>query len=534
MIGRFLILAVLLVGAWFVPVQAEAAPSLPAGCQWLTQPVSMRCMVEGGRQLAYGWISSQSEANEFCKTKGASAYAHLGTVSFNGNATYSVLTRCDDPQYGAGAWGTFTREASFDASRQCPAGTNWSEATKTCQGTCPAGEWPDPSNPSQCLNRDKCVARNSGIDTSAVANWHHAPGGNNTWRCVAGCKLARTTNEGTSCVDGKCVTRGARNYSGDQCSADPVQPDYQPPVAPDEGLDKPETERPKEWCNQAANLTMCVNEKGEHCATASTGRRICWQPGETGTRTDQNTQQEKQPGPTHTPPPLTLPNGDTLTQTAGPVRVDHTRPNGVTNVTNVTNYTTGSGANAGPRNSGQNSDGTGQEDKNGNSASGGGDCKAPPVVSGDAAMNMVANQAWATRCAIEAGNTVKVTGDVGDCKSAFSVTGSPDNANVAKLRAMREQICGVEEIKEDLSQQNTDYGAEFDPEGAFGDTSGLANLVDQAGFGWGSSCPALPSINLGVIGGEIDASWLCTLMQALGSLILLGGFVQAAYIIGRA
>lgn len=57
--------------------------------------------------------------------------------------------------------------------------------------------------------------------------------------------------------------------------------------------------------------------------------------------------------------------------------------------------------------------------------------------------------------------------------------------------------------------------------------------LDQGGFGYGSSCPTPPQINVPG-GGQLDWSLLCTLAQYFGTLILAGGFVQAAYIIGRA
>src|SRR5690606_15311872 len=135
------------------------------------------------------------------------------------------------------------------------------------------------------------------------------------------------------------------------------------------------------------------------------------------------------------PPAAQTPAGDPLSPKGPPITTVNTpaTPGNPTTTTTIINYGTEFGTDAKPDNSGEPADGSGSpsggdEDGDGTSAEGGGDCSVPPIVNGDAALNMVANQAWATRCAVEAGNAASVTGDVGDCKSPFTVEGSSANA----------------------------------------------------------------------------------------------------------
>lgn len=57
--------------------------------------------------------------------------------------------------------------------------------------------------------------------------------------------------------------------------------------------------------------------------------------------------------------------------------------------------------------------------------------------------------------------------------------------------------------------------------------------IDQSGYGWGTTCPAAPQINVPG-GGSLDWTMLCQLAAAFGMLILAAGYVQAAFVIGGA
>jgi hypothetical protein len=102
---------------------------------------------------------------------------------------------------------------------------------------------------------------------------------------------------------------------------------------------------------------------------------------------------------------------------------------------------------------------------------------------------MVATQAWATRCAVEAGNTATVTGDVGDCSAAFTVEGT--TANAEKLRAMRVQICGV---GTSLGEQDA-TGNSVVKGDAETNTEVEADL-DDSGYGFSDTCPAPPTVTV--------------------------------------
>jgi hypothetical protein len=171
--------------------------------------------------------------------------------------------------------------------------------------------------------------------------------------------------------------------------------------------------------------------------------------------------------------------------------------NNITTTTNTSIYNTTNGTNAagpGGTDSGSPKTGPGSDgDGNEGTASGGGDCDSPPIVSGDQILAMVATQSWATRCAVEAGNSAKVTGDVGNCAQPFSVEG--DSANAEQLRAMRAQICG------DGTQIGSVDGLIAAQEGQDADI--FADEGTAAGFnlglisGGGGGCPVLPSVSIG-------------------------------------
>ena len=300
--------------------------------------------------------------------------------------------------------------------------------------------------------------------------------------------------------------------------------------------------------------------------TSAKGRQLCWKPGETGTKTDGPVAQVRNAGTQPNAPAFDLPSGDTLQATG-----QKTTATTNNTTTTTTNYTTVHGTNAGSKNQGEKGDGSGdgkEQDPDKNTASGGTDCDTKPIVS-DPAFEMIANQAWATRCAVEAGNAAKVTGDIGDCSAPYTVEGT--NANAEKLRGLRAQICGtaVQSVGDISDCQSTfsvngttpeaqqlramrtqicgDAGVpwdavaeatsivdavagEGDPSDAFSDgsqggtgTPGGDGELDTGGFGYGNSCPQLPSIN--VMGTTIDfnvhAADMCRWIQLAGQIVLV-------------
>ena len=209
--------------------------------------------------------------------------------------------------------------------------------------------------------------------------------------------------------------------------------------------------------------------------------------------------------------------------------------------TTTRNYTTTSGTDAGTGSgNGEPDDGSGRPGQpdggEEGSASGGADCDTPPISS-DPVVGMVATQAWATRCAVEAGNAANVTGEVGDCKSPFSVEGT--NANAEKLRALRAAICGPEgraEAERAERVSDTDIlnaaGNALEPgEGDSVFADGIEGSISTTRFGGGGgTCPA-SGWSLGPI-GEIDTTVLCNVLAALRLLFLAIATIWALRIIG--
>lgn len=153
-------------------------------------------------------------------------------------------------------------------------------------------------------------------------------------------------------------------------------------------------------------------------------------------------------------------------------------------------------------------------------------CKTPPVVTGDAALGMVASQAWATRCAVEAGSSAKVTGDIGDCASPFTVEGDTPEAH--QLRAMRAERCSAP----DWAKAGAGDGNTGNPHDGAEGVDGPGNstwtfdvdVLDTSGFG-GGSCPQLGTLDFGSFGAvALDgATWWCPLIAGLRAVMLLMG-----------
>lgn len=408
--------------------------------------------------------------------------------------------------------------SSHQYTSGCPtAGQSWDSASNTCKLSCPGGFGEDAYNPGTCMTAEKCLAKNAGLSKDPVVRGF-------TSSCtVDQCQIKMVSSDAQVSVDG--FYTGVYEYTGNACASPPSEP-----------LDEETAKEPPEQkCKPSGSgQTFCVKPNGEQCYSASTGRQICWDPTQAGEKTDRDTMQKRVPGPNEMPPTnLQLPSGDTLQKSGESVTktTSITNNNSTTTITTtVTNYKTVNGTDAGPAQQGEPSDGTTDEpgDGEGTSASGGEDCESPPIVTGDQALNMVANQAWATRCAVEAGNAVKVTGDVSNCATPYTVEGT--NANAEKLRAMRAEICG-EAISDADSLDQTDgldgiNAADVIKEYVPGTGEGVGDL-DGAGFGWGTACPDPPEF----FGTTLDLVDFCNVMTAIGMLVAAMGALHAFYII---
>ncbi|HLV29178.1 MAG TPA: hypothetical protein VKY60_08670 [Burkholderiaceae bacterium] len=143
---------------------------------------------------------------------------------------------------------------------------------------------------------------------------------------------------------------------------------------------------------------------------------------------------------------------------------------------------------------------------NGNTSGGGGDCNTPPSSTGDPILAQIAFQTWATRCAVE-GNA-----------NAGPGSGSGDGGE-GLLDQLRAEAAGLDQSL-----------GEGDADAAW--IEGPTTLdLDTGGLGIGGTCPAPPTVN----GFSIDPDGnLCMLVQIIGALVLVGAYVHAGYIIGRA
>lgn len=409
---------------------------------------------------------------------------------------------------------------------------------------CPVGtEWRD--DLKQCFDESECYARNQ-MEGFANVGATVRPFSS---KCIAGCRFSASDSQ-CSVVAGSAQQMCTGNYEwGGACEADPPAPGD--PFIPDT-YETPEgaaSESGKEegCIPGSSGQNICLKRNGQACYTASTGREICWDYTEVGEKSDNNILQKRNPGPTEIPPSNpNLPTGDTLEKSGDSVTVETTKKQGntsTTTVTTTTNYQTTHGTNPGQGNQGQpegtpggSGSGTGGEgDDDKGTVDGGGDCDSPPIVrGGDPVQAAVVNQTWATRCAVKAGNAAKVTGDVGDCKSPFTVEG--DNANAVKLRAMREQICKEGERAENQGISDGLEGSinamESEFSSIFGDGSGQgAGSISTTRYGGGGSCPAI-SIEIPWGGTWVPPPVFCDVIAALRLLFLAITTIVALRIIG--
>lgn len=205
----------------------------------------------------------------------------------------------------------------------------------------------------------------------------------------------------------------------------------------------------------------------------------------------------------------------------------------------------GKGQGSGP-NGGQ-GNGAGEGSGNGNTSGGGGNCSSPPSSSGDAILGQIAYQAWATRCAIEsakdAAGNLKTSGtDSGAGTGTGTTPPVPGNGSCAEgavnaaICAMKDGVKKITDFVDGLGSEATGLddgkGEDVQASDAWAEEEEQPEL-DASGYGWGSTCPAPPQISIPG-GGSLDWGFMCDMAQLFGLLILAAGYVQAAFIIGKA
>lgn len=491
-----------------------------------------------------GGTCTQAEAWQACQTEIAIQVAQGGFYGDPSRHRCVLVSnpdayRHDRRSTGGWVWGSGGQVFHFVSG--CPEGKEFSEVVGAC--VCPEGSTPRPDGSCKA-----CGEMNSEPEWSSLGDTVRPF----KQRCFGGCQLRAVPMQST-CWLVSGGTRGEEACAGRfewttdaSCSvgegaSSPASPITAPIPGQPDG-----TPLPREECEPASDgQTFCVKTSGDHCYTASTGRQICWKPGETGEKGDGPVLQTRGPGTNAKPPtnPATA-HGDPYEASGDPVTVTTTR-NGATISTTTANFVTASGTDADNQRDGEPTDG------DHDSASGGGDCATPPIVS-DPALAMIATQAWATRCAVEAGNAAKVTGDVGDCSSPFIVEGT--NANAEKLRALRIQICGgmdgtslglvsdaVDGIDgavavldggdPDVSGDDVDAAADPDNWRQIRDLNAEIAELDASGFVSSRTCPLTPSVSIAGQSLGLTFQPICDLFVNMSGLLIALAYVVAARII---
>jgi hypothetical protein len=265
-----------------------------------------------------------------------------------------------------------------------------------------------------------------------------------------------------------------------------------PPTAPDPTPPKPKVCQGGSCYDPATDQYCAAGDSGQVCvpARSGSGGGSCVTGGST-------TLCAGSPAPTPPNPPVS----DPASQIAGSDNYSDQRggPSKPVSNTTVNNYNgTGSGAKngAGQGDTGAPSTGTGDDgDKkdDGTSAGGGGDCNTPPMVEGSPALGMIARQTWLLRCA-----------DAGQ--------GSDDSDK---------SVPGLDDIPEKPG------------DGTFKEVS-MLDKIDQSGFGGGTQCPSLPSIDLGPFGHmDMNSDWWCEFLERISWAVLLTGAWLALRILGE-
>lgn len=192
-------------------------------------------------------------------------------------------------------------------------------------------------------------------------------------------------------------------------------------------------------------------------------------------------------------------------------------------------------------------EGKGEGSGNGNTSGGGGNCATPPNSSGDAIGAQIAYQTWATRCAIEksqngdgtlktkeAGGTGTGTGTGGTGTGGLG-TCSASEVGTA-MCTMKEALASIKGFFDGIGSEagglDTSEGETEEPGSVWAEEGGEELDLDASGFGMaGGGCPPAPTY----MGYSLDAAGnMCLFATIIGALVLAAGYVQAAYIIGRA
>lgn len=298
--------------------------------------------------------------------------------------------------------------------------------------------WPEAKS---CADRNSTKLADAGL-------WYSEPSS-----CIGGCQVQGTSFSGTS---GSVKVYGMkdRSYTGDVCAAPKPSDD----VSQVQGEVEDANKKKAPECTALGNgQTGCQKPNGDYCATSSTGKTFCWQPQETGKKTDGSDAQVKSPkGEPVTPPSVTISDDKEWQRNEGHQQTACV--NNTCNTYNVTNYSSvgkdtsknstgdntpdGSGNTSGNGAPGKGS-GEGDKDGDGDSAADSGNCTTPPVCVGDTLKCLHLRYTWKIQCNTDGGEVTSGTscsdGDVPVCAGK-----SCKAAEYAQVLQQWRQRCGAE------------------------------------------------------------------------------------------
>jgi len=268
----------------------------------------------------------------------AAAHCDASPPGFPGNTNYKV-GGCSQATHGTGnkaikrtaTWGPNEAPTQFSE-------TSWHIYHDA--GCVLPLEFDDATN--TCVDRQAaCLAKN---DTLPQPNTQIYTG----QQCINGCVYgARSGKTGTTSDGTLAMIFGEIGFTGATCSTNSPNP-------PD-----PNQENKAVCIPGNDGVKICSKPNGDTCYGASTGRFICWKPGEVGQKQDGNVVQKREPGTKNPPTPPTPPPGETVSQSSTPKTTTQTTINNTTNTTTTTNWTTGNGTNPGGDPAGEPDDGSG-------------------------------------------------------------------------------------------------------------------------------------------------------------------------------
>lgn len=306
-----------------------------------------------------------------------------------------------------------------------------------------------------------CSKRNSAKLADAALAYSPPP------TCIAGCKAQ---GEPFTSSTGGVKLYGMRNrsYNGDTCEAQNInandinQPEERKKQADDETKPKE-----SECTALGSGQTGCQKPNGDYCATSSTGKTFCWNPGEKGKKTDGPDGQTREEKGKPVSPPDTPPAPDKDWQR----KEGHQQEACVNNTCttyNVTNYGSAGKGNA-KNSSGDNSpdgsgntsgngtpgkgtggDGGGGKDEDGDSASESGNCQQPPVCVGDTLKCLHLKFTWKIECNTK-GNTITGGDGCSDGDVPVCAGDSCKAEQYAQVLQQWKQRCAVQAMGEGMA-----------------------------------------------------------------------------------